>query len=114
MLGQRHKKDSSFHADNDTKIQGGFYVKKVISMLLSLIMSFGVFMIIPVTTTGALDGISYIDANGKLQTADSVTEMTSNSTALTAGWYAVTSDTEISSRITCTGNVHLILSDDYT
>lgn len=89
-------------------------MKKVISMLLSLIMSFGVFMIIPVTTTGALDGISYIDANGKLQTADSVTEMTSNSTALTAGWYAVTSDTEISSRITCTGNVHLILSDDYT
>ena len=89
-------------------------MKKVISMLLSLIMMFGVFMIIPVTTTGALDGISYIDANGKLQTADSVTEMTSNSTALTAGWYAVTSDTEISSRITCTGNVHLILSDDYT
>lgn len=83
-------------------------------MLLSLIMSFGVFMIIPVTTIEALDGISYIDANGKLQTADSVTEMTSNSTALTAGWYAVTSDTEISSRITCTGNVHLILSDDYT
>ena len=89
-------------------------MKKVISMLLSLIMSFGVFMIIPVTTIEALDGISYIDANGKLQTADSVTEMTSNSTALTAGWYAVTSDTEISSRITCTGNVHLILSDDYT
>ena len=75
-------------------------------------MVLGLFTIIPVITAGALDGIGYIDENGEPQTANGVTAITSGSTSLNAGWYAVTADTEINNRITCTGDVHLILCDN--
>ena len=86
-------------------------IKKSISMFLSLIMILSVFTIIPAVTAGALDGVSYIDENGEAQTANGVTAVTSGTTSLSAGWYAVTADTEINSRITCTGDVRLILCD---
>jgi|GEM_PF-7057594 len=57
--------------------------------------------------------VNYIDADGTEKTtpADTIKD---SSTALNAGWYAVTSDTVIDSRITCRGDVHLILCDDCT
>ncbi len=89
-------------------------MKKTISILLSLIMLLSVFTIIPVVSAGALDGVGYLDENGEEQTANGVTAITSGTTTLNAGWYAVTADTEINSRITCTGDVYLILCNDTT
>ena len=89
-------------------------MKKTISILLSLIMLLSVFTIIPVVSAGALDGVGYLDENGEEQTANGVTAITSGTTTLNAGWYAVTADTEINSRITCTGDVNLILCNDTT
>ena len=89
-------------------------MKKTLSILLSLIMVLSVFTIIPVVSAGALDGVGYLDENGEEQTANGVTAITSGTTALNAGWYAMTADTEINSRITCTGDVNLILCNDTT
>ena len=89
-------------------------MKKTLSILLSLIMVFSVFTVIPVVSAGALDGVGYLDEDGEAQTANGVTALTSGSTSLNAGWYAVTADTEISDRITCTGDVNLILCNDAT
>ena len=89
-------------------------LKKPLSILLSLIIILSALTIIPVISAGALDGIGYLDEDGEEQTANCVTALTSGSTALNAGWYAVTADTEINSRITCTGDVNLILCSDTT
>ena len=83
-------------------------------MLLSLMMVFSMFAIVSVTAEETLDGVSYIDEDGNVQTADDVTVITSDMTELDSGWYAVTSDTEISERIVCNQNVHLILCDGAT
>ena len=99
---------------NDTQFREVFHMKKTITILLSLIMVFIVFAVLPVVSADAFDGVSYLDADGVGQTANGVTEITSGSTALSAGWYAVTADTEINSRITCTGDVNLILCNDAT
>ena len=57
--------------------------------------------------------VNYIDADGKEKTtlADTIND---NNTTLNTGWYAVNSDIELDSRITCKGDVHLILCDDCT
>ena len=89
-------------------------IKKPVSILLSLILILGVLTVIPVVTAGALDGVGYLDADGEAQTANGVTGITDGSTSLNTGWYAVTSDTVINSRITCTGDVKLILCSDAT
>ena len=59
---------------------------------------------------------SYLDETGRLQlkNADEFSVMTSNMTELSAGWYAVTANTEIGSRVTCTGDVRLVLFDGVT
>lgn len=76
-------------------------IKKPISLLLSLIMVFSAFTIIPVVSAGALNGVGYLDENGDVQTANGVTVITSGSDLLNADWYAVTADTEINNRIVC-------------
>ena len=59
--------------------------------------------------------ISYIDENGEEQTlTQSYTEITSDMTALSTGWYAVAADTVIRDRIICTGDVRLILCNNTT
>ena len=63
--------------------------------------------------------ISYIDANGEGQTCDSATVVDSISNTWTGsapdgGWYVVNGDVTISSRVTVTGEVHLILADGCT
>ena len=86
-------------------------LKKPVSVLLTLIMVLSLFTIVPFTA-GALDGVGYIDENGESQTADGVTAITSGTTSLNAGWYAVTSTVTNDNRITCTGDVYLILCDN--
>lgn len=88
-------------------------IKKTVSILLSVMLVFSLFTGIPFTASAAT-AINYIDENGDSQTANSVTELTSGTTSLTAGRYAVTADTEIGSRITCQGDVELILCDGAT
>lgn len=83
------------------------------SILLSVILVFSLFTVIP-STASASTSIRYIDENGDSQRANGVTEVTSSTTAFSAGWYAVTADTEIGSRITCQGDVELILCDGAT
>lgn len=59
-------------------------------------------------------GIPYIDANGGSQTQGSATDITNGTTEWNDGWYVVSGDATISSRITVSGNVNLILEDSHT
>ena len=55
--------------------------------------------------------VNYIDADGTEKSVFANKIEDSSVTELTAGWYAVNSDIELDSRITCKGDVHLILCD---
>ena len=55
--------------------------------------------------------VDYIDANGDLQEDQLCIVLDADSTALGAGWYVVSADTTIDSRIVVTGIVHIILCD---
>lgn len=55
----------------------------------------------------------YVDENGA-QKEESAEKMTTATTNLSNGWYAVKSDLDISERITCSGGVNLILCDNAT
>ncbi len=57
------------------------------------------------------NGVSYLDANGSVQTANSVTEVESSTIAWSTGWYVVKGDVTIGSRVAVSGAVHLILAD---
>lgn len=57
---------------------------------------------------------TYLDADGKEQTADNVTVVDGNSITWESGWYAVSSDVTIEERVTVNGDVHLILADGYS
>ncbi len=60
----------------------------------------------------------YLNEKGQEQTRDSVTVVTESDTTWgddnNDGWYVVNGDVTISSRITVTGDVHLILKDGYS
>ena len=56
------------------------------------------------------ENVTYLDADGATQTAPSATNITSDTTALTAGWYVVDSDITINHTLTISGEVHLILA----
>ena len=60
--------------------------------------------------------ISYLDEDGITQTTTAYMPLSATANALTlkGGWYAVTSDIEISQRITINGDVHIILADGCT
>ena len=59
----------------------------------------------------AENGVSYLDENGSKQTADNVTVVESSTTAWNDGWYVVNGAVTIVSRVTVSGEVHLILAD---
>ena len=69
----------------------------------------------PYYDLSALDSVSYIDENSDPKTAGSATIVTDDMTAFssywTSGWYAVNSDITNNNRITCNGDIHLILCD---
>ena len=58
------------------------------------------------------EGVKYLDENGSEQTADTVTEVESSTTAWNGGWYVVNDTVTIGSRVTVSGEVHLILADN--
>ena len=62
-------------------------------------------------STASADTVTYIDENGQEQTATDVRALTSGTTNWT-GWYMVTGQVTIGSRIVVNGAAHLILCDD--
>ncbi len=84
-------------------------IKKPVSILLSLIMALSLFTIVPFTA-GAVDEVYYIDESGIPQIPYSVIEVTGDTT-FRSRVYAVTSNINYSDRITCSGDVRLILCD---
>ena len=84
--------------------------KRILSILLCCVMLVG---LLP-TVALAEGGVSYLDETGTSQTCDSATEVTSSDTEWATGWYVVQGTVEIGSRVTVSGDVHLILTDGCT
>lgn len=88
-------------------------------MLLSLACTLVLCLGLP-TTALAARSVSYIDGDGNSKTIFEATEITSEHTQLTRGWYVVYGDVTISERIEVTGEdptmcyVSLILADGCT
>ena len=88
--------------------------KRIFSILLCCVMLAG---LLP-TVALAEGGVSYLDENGYEQTCTSATEVTSSDTGWgtsgTTTWYVVQGTVIIGSRVTVSGDVHLILTDGCT
>lgn len=92
-------------------------MKKMLALLLTLCLLAG---LLPATAL-AVGGVSYVDVDGTEKNCDNATEV-QNSTETnpekpitwSEDWYVVKGDVTIASRITVTGDVHLILADGYT
>ena len=88
--------------------------KRLLSIVLTLCM---VLMLVPqaVFADGGVDYL-YCDANGAnwqtgTKQTGKYTVVTSSDTEWTTGWYVVKGDVPINSRVTVSGDVHLILAD---
>ena len=88
--------------------------KRILSILLCCVMLVG---LLP-TVALAEGGVSYLDETGTSQTCASATEVTSSDTGWgtsgTTTWYVVQGTVIIGSRVTVSGDVHLILTDGCT
>lgn len=60
------------------------------------------------------ENVTYLDADGQMQNCESAMEVTAELIAWENGWYVVSSDVTIDSRVAVTGDVYLILADGYT
>lgn len=90
-------------------------LRKSMSILLSLIMIFSLFTIIPITTAEAKVTVRYLDLYGNTQIIQLVRELEySTNLDSSAGWYAVTENREFNSRMTVTGNVNIVLFNNVT
>ena len=83
--------------------------KRLWSILLTACLLMG---LLP-TAALAAGNVSYLDVEGKTQTR-SATEVTSGSTTWPNGWYVVQGSVTITGGVTISGDVHLILADDFT
>jgi uncharacterized repeat protein (TIGR02543 family) len=99
-----HNKKRSFNMTIMTK---SINLKKVTALLLM------VALLLTITSPNLVSAATtYVDAGGNLQThTGDITEYT-NQTTLSAGWYIVTGERSVPSRITVNGDVHIILSDN--
>ena len=87
--------------------------KRLFSIVLSLCM---VLALMPqMTFADTVTGITYLDASGAQQTCDNATAVTEDDTTWGTDnettWYVAQGDVTIESRVTVTGDVHLILAD---
>ena len=87
--------------------------KRLFSIELSLCM---VLALMPqMTFADTVTGITYLDASGAQQTCDNATAVTEDDTTWGTDnettWYVAQGDVTIESRVTVTGDVHLILAD---
>ena len=71
-------------------------------------------MMLTMAQTAWADGISYLDATGTQQSCTTYTTVESSSTFWNSGWFVVNSNTTISDRITVSGTVNLILTNNAT
>ena len=87
--------------------------KRLFSIVLSLCM---VLALMPqMAFADTVTGITYLDASGAQQTCDNATAVTEDDTTWGTDnettWYVAQGDVTIESRVTVTGDVHLILAD---
>ena len=87
--------------------------KRLFSIVLSLCM---VLALMPqMKFADTVTGITYLDASGAQQTCDNATAVTEDDTTWGTDnettWYVAQGDVTIESRVTVTGDVHLILAD---
>lgn len=96
--------------------------KLFVTFCVALVMALSLLGVMTLAASAA-DGIAYVDhtwdeESGKLTSATgSVTEYTevsSDTKAWTAGWYVVSGEITVAERITVTGDVHLVLTDNCT
>jgi hypothetical protein len=87
---------------------------RILSVFLSVCMIISCMVGISITA-GAAGSVSFLDADGTEESCTTYTSVTESTTAWSTGWYVVDSTTPInSSRVTVTGDVHLILCDGKT
>jgi len=88
--------------------------KRAFPFVLILLLLVGLAVMLPTAAMAA--ATSYLDENGNLLTSpattDDYTGQTALGTASTTTWYAVTGTQTPGSRITVTGDVHIILADN--
>lgn len=89
-------------------------MKKVILKLFILMNMLMMSMVVMPTSAFAADGVPYLDAAGVEQIAPTAIEITSATNTLTSGWYVVNANVTKAETITVTGDVHLILMDNFT
>lgn len=65
-------------------------------------------------TDDSVNTVTYLDASGAQQSCTTYTTVESSSTSWNSGWYVVNSNTTISDRITVSGTVNLILTNNAT
>ena len=87
--------------------------RRLLSIVLSLCM---VLALMPqMAFADTVTGITYLDASGAQQTCDNATAVTEDDTTWGTDnettWYVAQGDVTIESRVTVTGDVHLILAD---
>ena len=87
--------------------------RKLLSIVLSLCMVLALMSQMAFADT--VTGITYLDASGAQQTCDNATAVTEDDTTWGTDnettWYVAQGDVTIESRVTVTGDVHLILAD---
>ena len=87
--------------------------KRLFSIVLSLCMVLALMSQMAFADT--VTGITYLDASGAQQTCDNATAVTEDDTTWGTDnettWYVAQGDATIESRVTVTGDVHLILAD---
>lgn len=84
-------------------------MKKFASLVLVAVVMFAGMLPLGAITAFAEDGVEYLDANGNVQTANGVTEITDGG-EYPAGWYILYGEKSMG-RITFTGTAYLILAD---
>ena len=87
--------------------------KRLLSIVLALCMVLALMSQMAFADT--VTGITYLDASGAQQTCDNATAVTEDDTTWGTDnettWYVAQGDVTIESRVTVTGDVHLILAD---
>ena len=84
--------------------------KRILGIFTAMVLCL---MLLP-TAALAATNVPYQDANGVSQTCSSATEVASDTTTWSGGWYVAQNTVEIGSRVTVSGAVHLILADGCT
>ena len=92
------------------------FTGKLLSLLLCLSLLLGLLFAMAVTTAAAepANAVRYLDESGKECYVTEFTTVTSATTTLSDGWYAVKGTVLLESKITVSGTVHLILCDKAT